>query len=144
MAARLSSAGKASKIPTPPTTTKIVARKRISWSPSYQFGICGTKVLENLPVLPRNQCLAHSHSSSRVADLSSTKAVRFSSACATKRLPPPRCSSAFACRVAGPPALGSQAQFATVNLLSAPRPVTGRVVSSEKTAWNRTYRQRDA
>ena len=35
-----------------------------------------------------------------------------------------------------PPALGSQAQFATVNLWSATRRVTGRVVSSKKTAWN--------
>jgi hypothetical protein len=53
------------------------------------------EVLEDLPALSRNQRLAHSHSSSRVADLSSIKAVNFSSARTTKRFASPQCASAI-------------------------------------------------
>jgi hypothetical protein len=53
------------------------------------------EVLEDLPALSRNQWLAHSRSSSRIADSSSTNAVSFSSACTTKRFPSSRCASAI-------------------------------------------------
>ena len=53
------------------------------------------EVLENLPALSRNQWLAHSHSSSRLAASTSTKAVNFSSARAQPNVPLLRCASAI-------------------------------------------------
>jgi len=87
MAARLSSAGEASKMATPPTITKIVAKKADFIVSILPIRHLRDEVLEDLPALSRNQWLAHSHSSNRVADSSSTKAVSFSSRVRNKTLP---------------------------------------------------------
>src|SRR5207249_6570873 len=60
MAARFSSAGKASKIATPPTITKIVANKADLMVSLLPIRRPRDEVLENLPPLSRNKWRAHS------------------------------------------------------------------------------------
>src|SRR5438094_6242921 len=78
MAARFSSAEKAGKIATPPTITKIVANKADFMVSILPIRHLRDEVLENLPALSRNQRLAHSHCSSRVAIQGPITAINFS------------------------------------------------------------------